>query len=72
MLLCGTRIGGNRLWFCPPARVVCFHKGSKQPHVLAIRVMPINLCECGLLGIRGNKWPRRWDMGRGRQLNRGT
>ena len=36
-----------------PTRVVCFHKWSKRPYVLAIGVVPINLCECGLVGIRG-------------------
>ena len=49
--------------FGPPLSVVYFHKWSDQPYVLAIRVMPFNWCECGLVGIRGRKWPRMWDMG---------
>ena len=40
--------------------------------MLAIGVMPTNLCKCGLVGIRGRKWPRRWNTGMGRRLNRGT
>ena len=55
-----------------PFGVLCFHKWSKRPFVLAIGVVPINLCECGLVSIRGRKWPRRWDMGMGRPLNKGV
>ena len=60
--LCDIGTSGNRLQFdCPP--VGCFHKWSKRPYVPVIGVIPINLCECGLVGIRGMKWPRRGDMG---------
>ena len=50
--------------------VVCFHKWWKGPYVLAIGVVPINLCKCGLVGIRARKWPRMWNTGMRRQLNR--
>ena len=26
--------------------------------------------KCRLVGIRGRKWPRRWDAGMGRRLNK--
>ena len=46
--------GGASMWyrhwwqqaiFRLPFLVVCFHKWSKRPYVLAIGVMPINLCD---------------------------
>ena len=55
--------------FRPPFTVVCFNKWSKEPYVLAIGVVKINLCECALVGIREREWPRMWDMGMGRRLN---
>ena len=54
-----------------PTGVVCFHKWAKGPYVLAIGVVPINVCKCGLVGIRGRQWPRRWHTGTGGLLNKG-
>ena len=55
-----------------PFSVVCFHKWSKRLYVLAMRVVPINLSKCRFAGSRGRMWPRRWDMGMEKQLNRRT
>ena len=39
--------------------------------MLAIGVVPINLCKCGLVGIRGRKWPRRLRYGDGETTQQG-
>ena len=43
----------------------------EEPYVLAIGVVPINHCKCGLVGIQGRKWLRRWHARMGRRFNTG-
>ena len=62
------------MWYMPwwqhaifrlPFTMVCFHKWSKRRYVLAIGVVPINMCDCGVAGVQGRKWRMRWDVGCG-------